>query len=89
MTSSTAVTALRLQTVHLRVPSSRRVVLVNPATMAEMRLRDDDLVDLVALASGQRASGFRAVTFPTAPGAVATYFPPFPRSEGAPVQLVP
>jgi hypothetical protein len=83
---------LRLETLRSCAPSDRRVVLVHPDVMAALHLHDDDVVDLVA-GDGRdehRAAGFRVVSYPTAPGAAATYFPPFPRAEtGQLVRLVP
>ena len=87
MTTLTAAGPLRLQTLHQRMPSRRRVVLVHPDEMAALRLHDDDVVDLVVDGTDLRAEGFRAVSFPTQPGVVATYFAPFPRAEGAAVRL--
>jgi hypothetical protein len=87
MTTLTAAGPLRLHTLHQRMPSQRRVVLVHPDEMAARHLHDDDVVDLVVDGTGVRAEGFRVVSFPTAPGVVATYFAPFPRAAGAQVRL--
>ncbi len=59
------------------IHGGRRVVFVNGGDLAARGLRDGDLVDLVSEWEGteRRASGFRVVDYPTAPGCAATYFP--------------
>ncbi|HWG25519.1 FdhF/YdeP family oxidoreductase [Actinospica sp.] len=59
------------------IHGGRRVVFVNPADLESRGMRDGDKVDLVSVWKDgeRRASGFRAVAYPTAKGCVATYFP--------------
>ena len=59
------------------VPAGRRVVLVHPSDLESLGLEETDLVDLVIeLGDGERrAPGFRVVSYPTAKGCAATYFP--------------
>ena len=59
------------------IEGGRRVVFVNEADLAERGLRDADMVDLVSVWSDgeRRASGFRAVSYPTPRGCAAAYFP--------------
>jgi len=59
------------------IKGGRRVVFVNAEDLAARDLRDGDMVDLVSVWSdGERyAKGFRAVTYETPRGCVATYFP--------------
>jgi anaerobic selenocysteine-containing dehydrogenase len=63
------------------VSNGRRVVFVNPADLSELRLRDGQFVDLVSewnqagTLVERRAARFRIVSYSTAPGCVAAYFP--------------
>ncbi|AQW55644.1 FdhF/YdeP family oxidoreductase [Streptomyces violaceusniger] len=56
----------------------RRVVLVNPADMAELGLFEGQFVDLVGVWTDEverRAEDFEVVPYPTARGCAATYYP--------------
>ena len=55
----------------------RHVVLVHPEDLVALGIADGDLVDVVGNHGGveRRASGFRAVAYPTARGCCASYFP--------------
>src|ERR1019366_4392297 len=56
----------------------RRVVFVSPADIAQLGLADGDIVDLVSVwtdGSSRRAPAFRVVSYPTARGCAAAYFP--------------
>lgn len=55
----------------------RRVVLVNPDDLDTLALRDGDVVDLVSewTDGDRRAPEFRVVSYPTARGCAAAYFP--------------
>ncbi|MGV8847588.1 FdhF/YdeP family oxidoreductase [Tessaracoccus sp.] len=60
------------------IRGGRRVVMVNPADLATLGLADADQVDLVSEYSDgieRRAPGFRVVSYDTAPGCAAAYFP--------------
>lgn len=59
------------------VRAGRRVVFVHPDDLAERGLADGDVVDLVSeWPDGERtAEGFRVVSYPTARGCCAAYFP--------------
>ncbi len=60
------------------IRGGRRVVMVNPQDLAELGLADSDQVDLVSEFSDgveRRAPGFRVVSFDTARGCAAAYFP--------------
>ncbi|WP_326550768.1 FdhF/YdeP family oxidoreductase [Micromonospora sp. NBC_01813] len=60
------------------VRGGRRVVFVHPDDLAALGFADGDLVDLVSEWSDQverRATAFRAVSYPTAKGCAAAYFP--------------
>ncbi|PXY28387.1 FdhF/YdeP family oxidoreductase [Prauserella muralis] len=59
------------------VEDGRRVVFVNPADLAALGVADGTLVDLVSEADDgdRRAERFRVVSYPTAPGCAAAYFP--------------
>ena len=60
------------------VSGGRRVVFVNPADVIDLGLDDGDLVDIVGEWTDgveRRASGFRVVSYPTARGCCAAYFP--------------
>ncbi len=56
----------------------RRVVFVSPDDIATLGLADGDLVDLVSVwtdGTSRRAPAFRVVSYPTARGCAAAYFP--------------
>jgi molybdopterin-dependent oxidoreductase alpha subunit len=60
------------------IHAGRRVVLVNPQDMPALGVRDGDVVDLIGLAEDgveRRAARFRVVSYPTARGCAAAYFP--------------
>jgi molybdopterin-dependent oxidoreductase alpha subunit len=60
------------------VKGGRRVVFVNPADLAELGVADGASVDLVSRWEDgveRRAPGFRVVSYPTARGCAAAYFP--------------
>ena len=60
------------------IKGGRRVVLVNPADLADLGLADGSLVDLVSIwsdGSERRADGFRVVGYSTPPGSAAAYYP--------------
>ncbi|MBU6536310.1 FdhF/YdeP family oxidoreductase [Streptomyces sp. NPDC057245] len=60
------------------IHGSRRVVLVNPADLADLGLREKDRVDLVSVwhdDAERRAEGFEVVPYPTARGSAAAYYP--------------
>jgi molybdopterin-dependent oxidoreductase alpha subunit len=60
------------------ISSGRRVVFVNPDDLADLGLADGQLVDLVSEWAGDAdrlAPGFRVVSYPTARGCCAAYFP--------------
>lgn len=60
------------------IKAGRRVVFVNPADLSALGLDDGAMVDLVSEWSDgveRRAPSFRAVSYPTAPGCAAAYFP--------------
>ncbi len=59
------------------VHGGRRVVFVSGEDLAELGLRDGDLVDLVSVWSDgeRRAPAFRVVEYPTPAGCAAAYFP--------------
>jgi len=60
------------------VHGGRRVVFVHPDDLATLGIADGSMVDLVSEWSDgvdRRATGFRAVAYPTAHGCAATYFP--------------
>ena len=63
---------------HYRgIHGGRRVVLVNPSDIESLELRDGDVVDIVSewIDGERRAPGFRVVSYPTARGCAAAYFP--------------
>jgi molybdopterin-dependent oxidoreductase alpha subunit len=71
-----------LQDRYRGIQDGRRVVFVNPADITALGLSDGQLVDLVSEwpdANGgiteRHAKAFRVVSYPTARGCVATYFP--------------
>ena len=56
----------------------RRVVFVSPDDIATLGLTDGDMVDLVSVwtdGASRRAPAFRLVSYPTARGCAAAYFP--------------
>ncbi|TMQ91588.1 FdhF/YdeP family oxidoreductase [Actinomadura soli] len=60
------------------IKAGRRVVFVNPSDLAALGLDDGAMVDLVsewADGAQRRAAAFRVVSYPTAPGCAAAYFP--------------
>ena len=60
------------------IHNGRRVVLVNPADIKELGLRDRQLVDLVSTWNDgveRRAKRFRVVAYPAARGSAASYYP--------------
>jgi molybdopterin-dependent oxidoreductase alpha subunit len=59
------------------IENARRVVLVHPDDITDFGLLDGQYVDLVNEFDGveRRADNFRVVSYPTAKGSVATYFP--------------
>ncbi|MFI0348995.1 FdhF/YdeP family oxidoreductase [Actinomadura sp. 9N407] len=60
------------------IKAGRRVVFVNPDDLAALGLADAAMVDLVSEWSDgveRRAPGFRVVSYPTARGCAAAYFP--------------
>jgi molybdopterin-dependent oxidoreductase alpha subunit len=60
------------------IRGGRRVVFVHALDLLERQLHDGDLVDVVSEAADgaeRRAPGFRVVSFPTARGCCAAYFP--------------
>ncbi len=59
------------------IKQGRRVVFVNPRDRRELGLGEGDIVDLVSLAEDgeRRAEGFRVVSYATARGCAAAYFP--------------
>lgn len=59
------------------IRQGRRVVFVHPDDLGELGFRDGEIIDLVNDHGGveRRAERFRIVSFPTARGCVATYFP--------------
>ncbi len=59
------------------IHQGRRVVFVNPDDLAELGLADADQVDLTSEhhSTERVAEGFRVVSYPTARGCCATYFP--------------
>ena len=59
------------------IKDGRRVVFVNRQDLAALDIADGSMVDLVSVYGGEerRAPGFRVVSFPTARGCAAAYFP--------------
>jgi molybdopterin-dependent oxidoreductase alpha subunit len=60
------------------IKQGRRVVFVNPDDLEALGLGDGAMVDLVGVYKDgidRRASGFRVVSYPTARGCCAAYFP--------------
>jgi anaerobic selenocysteine-containing dehydrogenase len=63
--------------VYRGIRQGRRVVFVSPDDLRELGVRSGDLVDLVGewRDGERRAPGFRVVSYPTARGCAAAYFP--------------
>ena len=60
------------------ISQGRRVVFVNPIDLRHLGLRDGQIVDVVSEFSDgveRRAPGFRLVSYPSALGTCAAYFP--------------
>ena len=59
------------------IKNGRRVILINPEDLAELGLEDKSLVDVISTFGGteRRANRFRLVSYPTAKGCAAAYFP--------------
>jgi anaerobic selenocysteine-containing dehydrogenase len=60
------------------IHAGRRVILVNPEDMPGLGVGDGDTVDLIGIAPDgvqRRADRFRVVSYPTARGCAAAYFP--------------
>ncbi|MBG6085246.1 FdhF/YdeP family oxidoreductase [Zhihengliuella flava] len=59
------------------IKNGRRVILVHPEDLAELGLADRQVVDVVSTFAGseRRAEAFRLVSYPTARGCAAAYFP--------------
>ena len=60
------------------IHAGRRVVLVNPLDMPALGVGDGEVVDLVGIAEDgieRRAARFRVVSYPSARGCAAAYFP--------------
>lgn len=59
------------------IKDGRRVILIHPDDLQEMGFADRDLVDVISTFGGteRRANRFRLVSYPTAKGCAAAYFP--------------
>ena len=60
------------------IHAGRRVVMINPQDMPGLGVSDGDVVDLVGIADDgveRRAARFRVVSYPTARGCAAAYYP--------------
>jgi molybdopterin-dependent oxidoreductase alpha subunit len=60
------------------IHAGRRVVMVNPDDMEDLGVSDGDLVDLLGIADDgvtRRADRFRVISYPTARGSAAAYYP--------------
>ena len=59
------------------IKDGRRVILINPEDLTELGLQDKALVDVISTFGGteRRANRFRLVSYPTAKGCAAAYFP--------------
>ncbi|HJX77401.1 FdhF/YdeP family oxidoreductase [Glutamicibacter sp.] len=59
------------------IKDGRRVILIHPEDLQEMGFADRDLVDVISTFGGteRRANRFRLVSYPTAKGCAAAYFP--------------
>lgn len=59
------------------IKDGRRVILINPEDLEATGYKDRDLVDVISTFAGteRRANRFRLVSYPTAKGCVAAYYP--------------
>lgn len=59
------------------IKDGRRVILINPEDLVELGLEDKAMVDVISTFRGteRRANKFRLVSYPTAKGCAAAYFP--------------
>ncbi|MGP5726773.1 FdhF/YdeP family oxidoreductase [Arthrobacter rhombi] len=59
------------------ISNGRRVILVHPEDLTELGFQDRDLVDVISTFAGtqRRANRFRLISYPTARGCAAAYFP--------------
>ncbi|WP_026531235.1 FdhF/YdeP family oxidoreductase [Haematomicrobium sanguinis] len=59
------------------IKNARRVILINPEDLAQLGFEDRDLVDVISVFGGtkRRAESFHLVSYPTARGCCAAYFP--------------
>ncbi len=60
------------------IHDARHVVFVNPEDLAELGVADQSLVDVVSVwedGTERRLEGFRTVSYPTARGSAAAYYP--------------
>ncbi|WP_440103648.1 FdhF/YdeP family oxidoreductase [Glutamicibacter mishrai] len=59
------------------IKDGRRVILINPEDLEATGFKDRDLVDVISTFAGteRRANRFRLVSYPTAKGCVAAYYP--------------
>ncbi|PRA03270.1 hypothetical protein CQ019_12595 [Arthrobacter sp. MYb229] len=59
------------------IKDGRRVILIHPEDLTEMGFKDRELVDVISTFAGteRRANRFRLVSYPTAKGCAAAYFP--------------
>ncbi|WP_139006750.1 FdhF/YdeP family oxidoreductase [Arthrobacter crystallopoietes] len=59
------------------ISNGRRVILVHPDDLKELGFEDRELVDVISTFNGteRRADSFRLVSYPTARGCAAAYFP--------------
>jgi molybdopterin-dependent oxidoreductase alpha subunit len=60
------------------IHAGRRVVMVNPDDMEDLGVSDGDVVDLLGIADDgvtRRADRFRVISYPTARGSAAAYYP--------------
>jgi formate dehydrogenase major subunit len=66
-----------LQDRYRGISGGRHVVFVSPSDLVELDLVDGDMVDLVSEwhDGDRRAYGFRVVSYPTAKGCAAAYYP--------------
>jgi molybdopterin-dependent oxidoreductase alpha subunit len=60
------------------IHNARRVVMVNPADLELLGIKDGDMVDLVSVWHDdreRRAENFKVVAYPASPGSAAAYYP--------------
>ena len=59
------------------IKDGRRVILINPEDLVQLGLEDKAMVDVISTFQGteRRANKFRLVSYPTAKGCAAAYFP--------------